>query len=138
MGSLNSVTLLGNLGADPVLRYTPSGKKVTNFSLATTERWTDRESKEKKERTEWHRVVLWGRKAEIAEEFLKKGSPALIEGSNRTRSWTDKDGVKRYTTEVVARRLQLVGKAEVAAGEPLATEDPPADVGDGDPEDIPF
>ncbi len=117
--------------------FGPRGK-VANLSLATSERWTDRESKEKKERTEWHRVVLWGRKAEIAEEFLKKGSPALIEGSNRTRSWTDKDGVKRYTTEVVASRLQLVGKAEAVAGEPPATEDPPADDGDGDPEDIPF
>ena len=138
MGSLNSVTLLGNLGADPVIRYTPSGKKVANLSLATSERWTDRESKEKKERTEWHRVVLWGRKAEIAEEFLKKGSPALIQGSNRTRSWTDKDGVKRYTTEVVAQRLQLVGKAEVAAGKPPATDDPPPADGNEDPEDIPF
>ncbi len=125
MGSLNTVTLLGNLGADPVVRFTPTGKKVANLSLATTERWTDRESGEKKERTEWHRVVLWGRRAEIAEEFLKKGSPALIEGSNRTRSWTDKDGVKRYTTEVVARRLQLVGKPNGGSEKPPATDEPP-------------
>jgi len=108
MASVNKVILIGNLGKDPELRYTPQGKAVVNLSLATTERWTNK-SGEKQERTEWHRVVLWGRQAEVANQYLKKGSPCYIEGRITTRSWEDKDKVKRYTTEIEGLALQLLG-----------------------------
>ena len=126
MGSINRAFLLGNLGADPVVRFTPQGAKVANLSLATSRRWKDRESGEKKQATEWHRVVIWGRQADVAEEYLKKGSPVHIEGELRTRSY-EKDGVKRYVTEVVARRLQLVGKAEQPSEPAPSTEEPPSE-----------
>jgi len=138
MGSVNKVMLLGNLGRDPEIRFTPKGTKVANLSVATSRRWKDKQSDELKEATDWHRVVLWGKQADVAEEYLKKGSLVHIEGRLQTRSWTDNDGNKRYSTEVVARRLQLVGKAEKPAGEPPATEEPPADEEPVDPEDIPF
>jgi len=108
MASINKVILIGNLGKDPELRYTPQGRAVANFSLATTERWTNK-SGEKQERTEWHRIVLWGRQAEVANQYLKKGSPCYIEGRIATRSWEDKDKVKRYTTEIEGLTLQLLG-----------------------------
>jgi single-strand DNA-binding protein len=108
MASVNKVILIGNLGKDPELRYTPQGRPVANFSLATTERWTSK-SGEKQERTEWHKIVLWGRQAEIANQYLKKGSPCYIEGRITTRSWEDKDKVKRYTTEIEGLGLQLLG-----------------------------
>ena len=139
MGSVNRVYLLGNLGADPVVRFTPKGTKVANISLATSRRWKDTNSDEVKEATDWHRVVLWAKRAELAEEYLKKGSPLHVEGELRNRSWTDKDGHKRYTTEVVARRIQFVGKPEKAAGEPPIVEEPPADQEPEVPDDdIPF
>ena len=111
MASVNKVILIGNLGRDPEIRYTPGGSPVANFTMATTERWTDPNG-EKKEKTEWHRIVVWGKQAEIAAEYLRKGRQVYIEGSLQTREWTDRDGNKRYTTEVKAQRLQLLGRAE--------------------------
>ncbi|GBU20548.1 single-stranded DNA-binding protein [Fibrobacteres bacterium R8-0-B4] len=108
MASVNKVILIGNLGRDPELRYTPQGRPVVNFSLATTERWTSK-SGEKQERTEWHKIVLWGRQAEVANQYLKKGSPCYIEGRITTRSWEDKDKGKRYSTEIEGLSLQLLG-----------------------------
>jgi len=108
MASINKVILIGNLGKDPELRYTPQGRAVANFSLATTEHWTSK-SGEKQERTEWHKIVLWDRQAEVANQYLKKGSPCYIEGRITTRSWEDKDKMKRYTTEIVGLSLQLLG-----------------------------
>jgi single-strand DNA-binding protein len=153
MASINKVILIGNLGKDPELRYTPQGRPVANFSLATTERWTSK-SGEKQERTEWHKIVLWGRQAEIANQYLKKGSPCYIEGRITTRSWEDKDKVKRYTTEIEGLSLQLLGsrggggEASVAAPpqpdeyfdsfpETMA-EGAPAGGGSGGDDDLPF
>ena len=136
MGSVNQVMLLGNLGRDPELRYTPTGKPVATLSVATSRRWKD--NGEVKEATDWHRVIVWGKQAEVAQEYLKKGSPVCIEGRLSTRSY-DKDGDKRYVTEVVARRLQLVGKKD-PDGEPPATEAPadePTPAGH-DEDDIPL
>jgi single-strand DNA-binding protein len=139
MGSVNRVYLLGNLGADPVVRTTAKGTKVANISLATSRRWKDADSDKVNEVTDWHRVVLWGKRAELAEDHLKKGSPLHVEGELRNRSWTDKDGSKRYTTEVIAQRIQLLGKPERPAGDPPTLEEPPADQEPDVPEDdIPF
>ncbi len=107
MASVNKVILVGNLGADPETRYMPSGDAVTTIRLATTDRFKDK-SGEKQERTEWHRVVFFGKLAEIAGEYLKKGRPVYVEGSLRTREW-EKDGVKRYSTEIVANEMQMLG-----------------------------
>jgi len=114
-GSINKVMLIGNLGSDPELRFTPSGVQVANFSLATTESWIDK-SGERQERAEWHRIVLWRRLAEIAGQYLKKGSKIYIEGKLQTRSWEDQNGQKRYTTEVVANSMEMLdgGQATVA------------------------
>lgn len=108
MASVNKVILIGNLGADPETRYLPSGDAVANIRIATTETWKDK-SGEKQEHTEWHRVAFFGKQAEIAGEYLKKGSPVYIEGRIRTRKWQDKDGQDRYSTEIVADRMQLLG-----------------------------
>jgi len=99
-GSLNQVQLIGNLGNDPEVRYMPSGGAVANLSIATTEKWKDKTTGETKEQTEWHRVVIFGKLAEIAGEYLRKGSKVFIEGGLRTRKWTDQAGVERYTTEI--------------------------------------
>ena len=104
---VNKVILIGNAGADPELRYTPGGSAVSNFSIATNESWTN-SSGERQERTEWHRIVVWGRLAEICNQYLRKGSKVYIEGKLQTSSWEGQDGVKRYTTEVVARDMQLL------------------------------
>ena len=109
MASLNRVMLIGNLGADPEMRYLPSGDAVANIRIATTESWKDKSSGEKKEETEWHRVSFFGKLAEIAGEYLKKGSPVYVEGRIKTRKWQDKDGQDRYSTEVVADRMQMLG-----------------------------
>jgi len=106
---INKVILVGNLGADPETRYMPSGKAVTNIRIATSESWTDRQSGDKQERTEWHAVVLFDKLGEIAGEYLRKGSQVYIEGSLRTRKWQDKQGQDRYTTEIVARDMQMLG-----------------------------
>ena len=109
-GSINKVLLIGNLGADPELRFTASGTQVANFSLATSETWQEKsgERQERQERTEWHRIVLWRRLAEIAGQSLKKGSKVYIEGKLQTRNWDDQKGQKHYTTEVVANSMELL------------------------------
>ncbi|MEO6023477.1 MAG: single-stranded DNA-binding protein [Burkholderiales bacterium] len=109
MASLNKVMLIGNLGADPEVRYLPSGDAVTNIRIATTESWKDKATSEKKEETEWHRISFFGKLAEIAGEYLKKGSPVYIEGRIKTRKWQDKDGQERYSTDIVADRMQMLG-----------------------------
>lgn len=108
MASVNKVILIGNLGADPETRYLPSGDAVTNIRIATTENWKDK-SGDRQEHTEWHRISFFGRLAEIAGEYLKKGSPVYVEGRIRTRKWQDKEGQDRYSTEIVADRMQLLG-----------------------------
>jgi len=112
MASVNKVILIGNLGRDPEVRYTPSGAAVCNLSLATTRNWKNRDSGERQEETEWHRVVLYDRQAEIAGEYLKKGRPVYIEGRLKTRKWQDKEGRDQYTTEIVAETMQLLGGRE--------------------------
>ena len=109
MASVNRVTLIGNLGADPETRYMPNGDAVANIRLATTESWKDKASGEKKEITEWHRVVFYRKLAEIVGQYLKKGAPVYIEGRIRTRKWTDKEGQERYTTEIEANEMQMLG-----------------------------
>ena len=142
-GSVNKVILIGNLGSDPELKYTPSGAAVTNFNVATNEVWNDKDGN-KQERTEWHRVVLWRKLAEIAGEYLKKGSKVYLEGRLQTRSWEDKDGVKRYTTEVVADNMTMLdakseggGSSGVSSAPPPASEAPPA-ADSGAEDDLPF
>ncbi len=108
MSGINKVILIGNLGRDPETRYMPSGKAATNFSIATSERFKDRETGEPQERTEWHRVATFDRLAEIAAEYLKKGSKVYIEGKLRTRKWTDKEGKERYSTEIIADQMQML------------------------------
>ncbi len=106
---LNKVMLIGNLGADPEVRYMPSGGAVTNISLATTRRWKDRQSGERKDHTEWHRVVFFNRLAEVAGEYLRKGSQVYVEGRIQTRKWQDQSGQDRYSTEIVAEEMQMLG-----------------------------
>ena len=115
MASVNKVILIGNLGRDPETRYTTGGDAVTNLRIATTEAWKDK-SGEKQEKTEWHTVVLFGRLAEIAGEYLKKGRPVYIEGRLQTRKYTDKEGVEKYSTEIVADRMQLLGSRDGGGG----------------------
>lgn len=110
MASLNRTTLIGNLGADPLLRYMPDGAPVATVSVATTEKWKDRVTGEVKEETEWHRIVFFKKLAETVAEYLKSGSQVYVEGKLRTRKWTDKNGIERYTTEVVASAMQMLGK----------------------------
>src|SRR5258708_7376718 len=117
MASVNRVIVLGNLGRDPETRYTPDGASVTTVSIATTSSWKDKNTGEKREETEWHRVVFFGRIAEIASEYLRKGSACYVEGRLKTRKWTDKDGVEKYTTEIVADQIQLLGKKSDDGGQ---------------------
>lgn len=140
MASVNKVILVGNLGRDPEVRYTQSGTAVANFTLATNEVWNDKAGV-KQERTEWHRIVVWGKQAEVAREYLSKGRQVYIEGSLQTRQWDDKEGNKRSTTEIKANRVIFLGRpgageerAGSAAGEGEATPN------DGPPpeDDIPF
>ena len=154
---VNKVILVGNLGKDPETRYMPNGKAVTNFTIATSESWKDKQTGEQREQTEWHNIVLFDKLGEIAAEYLRKGSQVYIEGSLRTRKWQDKEGKDRYTTEIVARDMQMLGGRGGAGGgagmgggspgggaeprQPRSTpsEDrgPPADEGGFD-DDIPF
>lgn len=108
MAGVNKVILVGRLGKDPEVRYTPSGVAVANFSMATSEEWKDKDTGDKKERTEWHRIVAWRRLGEICGEYLHKGSQIYIEGKLQTRDWEDRDGNKRYTTEIVAQNMQML------------------------------
>lgn len=116
MASVNKVILVGNLGRDPETRYSPDGGAITNVSIATTDTWKDKTSGEKQERTEWHRIVFFNRLAEIAGEYLKKGSQVYIEGALRTRKWTDKEGQEKYTTEIVADKMQMLGSRSGMGG----------------------
>lgn len=106
---INKVIIVGNLGQDPETRYMPSGSAVTNFTVATNESWKDKQTGEQKERTEWHRVAMFNRLAEIAAEYLRKGSQVYVEGKLRTRKWQDRDGNDRYTTEIIADEMQMLG-----------------------------
>jgi len=115
MASVNKVILIGNLGRDPETRYTTGGDAVTNLNIATSETWKDKAG-EKQEKTEWHRVVLFGRQAEIAGEYLKKGRSVYIEGRLQTKKYTDKDGVEKYSTEIVGDRMQLLGSKDGGGG----------------------
>ena len=108
----NKVIIIGNLGKDPEVRYLPSGSAICNITVATSRQWKDKNSGERQEETEWHRVVFYDRLAEIAGEYLKKGRPVYVEGRLKTRKWTDKDGVEKYTTEVIADQMQLLGSRE--------------------------
>ena len=147
MAGVNKVILLGNLGRDPELRYTQGGQAVANFTLATSENWNDKNG-ERVERTEWHRVVVWGRVAELCSQYLSKGRSVYLEGRIQTREWEDKEGQKRYTTEVNAQTVQFLGNnrsegSEASRGGNAKPESIPADStgGGGPPEpgdDIPF
>lgn len=139
MSDLNKVMIIGRLGRDPELRYMPNGKAVVNVSLATSERWKDKQTGDKKERTEWHNVVAFERTAEIISEYTRKGSQLFVEGQLRTRKWQDKEGKDRYTTEVLAQNIQLFRGPEtpqkaqqLQRPAPAQTEDPGFD------DDIPF
>ena len=143
MASLNKVMLIGNLGKDPEVRYTTSGQGVASFSIATTEKYKNK-SGDWEEKTEWHNIVLWGKLAEIAKDYLAKGKTVFIEGRLQTRKWQDKDGRDRYTTEIVGDRMQMLspkGDGARAAGgrdgnEPTSAYDDP--VGYNQEDDIPF
>jgi single-strand DNA-binding protein len=134
MASVNKVIVLGNLGKDPDLRHLPNGDAVCNFSLATTESWKDKEGN-KQDKTEWHNVVIFRKLAEIAGEYLKKGRPVYIEGRLQTRKWQDKDGKDRYTTEIVADQMQMLGSRDEA--KEVAKTSAPANFDDME-SDIPF
>jgi single-strand DNA-binding protein len=116
MASINKVTLIGNLGRDPETRYSPNGGAICNVSIATTRGWKDKTSGERKEETEWHRVVFYDRLAEIAGEYLKKGRSVYIEGRLKTRKWQDKEGQERFTTEIIAEEMQMLGGREGGGG----------------------
>jgi single-strand DNA-binding protein len=153
--SVNKVIVLGNLGKNPEVRYTQGGQAVANFSVATSESWADKNTGTKQERTEWHRIVVWGKVAELCGQYLSKGRKVYIEGRLQTRDWTDKEGKKNYTTEVVANQVVFLGSKEDGAGAgagksgPSHPDDnfssqPPPDMGDmpassnGGNDDIPF
>ena len=141
---VNKVILVGNLGKDPETKYMPSGDAVCNFSLATTDSWKDKTSGEKVEKTEWHNIVAFKRTAEIAGEYLRKGSQVYIEGKLKTRKWQDKNGNDRWTTEIEARDMQMLGSrgGNAGMGAPAAQAAPPpaasAQSGDQFEDDIPF
>jgi len=133
---LNRVLLIGNLGSDPEVRYTPSGKAVASFNLATAEKWTDKDG-QKQERTEWHKIIAWGKLGEICGEYLRKGSQVYVEGKLQTRSWEDKEGNKRYTTEINAEKMLMLGSR--AKTENVKAKDSPGEEPIHIPdEDLPF
>ena len=154
MASVNKVIIVGNLGADPEVKYMPSGDAVANIRVATTDKWKDKASGEMKEATEWHRIAFFGRLAEVAGEYLKKGSQVYIEGSLRTRKWQDKDGQDRYSTDIRADVMQMLGRREgggapreegaprggeaKAPGEAKPAQKKPAGKFDDMEDDIPF
>lgn len=129
MASVNKVTLIGNVGETPEIRYLPDGTAVTTISLATSRKWKDKQSGELRERTEWHRVVLWGRTAEIAGEYVGKGKELYIEGENRTRSY-EKDGITRYVTEVYAHEMQMTGNKAGSLPQAPSDDTPGPDAAD--------
>ncbi len=145
MSGVNKVILVGNLGADPTIRYTPNGTAVANFNIATSETFKNKNG-EKETRTEWHRVVAWAKLAEICNEYLKKGKQVYIEGRLQTRSWEDQSGTKKYSTEVVARDMVMLGRAGDAPTDTSPQDFPPqeaaaegsASTSTGEEDDIPF
>lgn len=148
-GSLNKATIIGRLGNDPEIRYATSGAAIANVSIATNERWKDKSSGEMQERTEWHRVIFFGKLAEIVEQYLAKGSQIYVEGRLQTRKWSDKEGQDRYTTEIVANEMQMLGGRDGDSStsnfppkQQTARDKPPAastqDTNDGFDDDIPF
>jgi single-strand DNA-binding protein len=126
MASVNKVILIGNLGRDPELRYTNSGQPVANFTMATTENWTNR-SGEREQRTEWHRIVAWGRLAEICGEHLSKGKQVYVEGRLQTREWEDREGNKRRTTEITAQQILMMGRRGDEPAQTVSDAEPPAE-----------
>jgi single-strand DNA-binding protein len=130
MASVNKVILIGNLGRDPETRYMPDGGAITNISVATTDVWKDKQG-EKQEKTEWHRVAFFGKLAEIAGEYLKKGSQVYVEGRLQTRKWQDKEGVDKYTTEIVADRMQMLGSRSGMGGGDRGGDAPERESGAG-------
>lgn len=138
MAGVNKVILLGNLGKDPEVRYLEGGIAVANFTLATSETYKDRTSGERKSITEWHNVVVWRGLAEIAEKYLKKGSQVYIEGKLRSRQWQDKDGNNRYTTEIVADTMQMVGKRDDNASNESTPSSPDIENNNEVDDDLPF
>jgi single-strand DNA-binding protein len=137
-GSLNRVTLIGHLGGDPELKYTPGGSAIATFSVATNQSWKDKEGNLKEE-VEWHRLVVWNKLAEIVAEYCKKGSQIYADGRLKTRSWTDKDGVKRYTTEVVAQNVIFLGGGKGAGREtPPTPSEESASPTEEERADLPF
>jgi single-strand DNA-binding protein len=138
MVGVNKVILIGNLGRDPELRYTPGGSPVTKFTLATTMRWKDKEGQQQ-ERTDWHNIVAFGRQAEVCNEYLKKGSQVYVEGRIQTRSYDDKNGNKRYITEIIAQLVRMLGrKGEPEAEAPEETAEPLVEETKTEDEDLPF
>ena len=148
MAGVNKAILVGNLGRDPELRTTPNGQSVVNFTLATSETWTDK-SGERVERTEWHRIVVWGKQAEMCNQYLSKGRTVYIEGRIQTREWEDKDGNKRYTTEINANTVNFIGPrpsggsdsgADSSSGDGSrgGSDGPPGDAGPAMDDNIPF
>ena len=142
MAGINKVILVGHLGRDPEVRYTADGRAVANFNIATSDEWTDKDTGEKKQRTEWHRIVAWGRLGEICGEYLSKGRQVYVEGKIQTRSW-EKDGITRYTTEIIASDVQFLGGRD-SAREGMPPEDtsdlvgPDPSIPDKGEDDIPF
>lgn len=145
---INKVIVVGNLGQDPDTRYMPSGSAVTNFTVATNESWKDKQTGEQKDRTEWHKITMFGRLAEISAEYLRKGSQVYIEGKLRTEKWQDKDGNDRYTTKIIADEMQMLGgRGGAGAGAPMRNDSPsqgmpssppPQGSSDDFDDDIPF
>jgi single-strand DNA-binding protein len=140
MASVNKVIIVGNLGRDPELRYMPSGDAVASLAVATTDTWKDKQTGEKKEQTEWHRISFFGKLAEIAGQFLKKGSQVYVEGSLRTRKYTDKDGVEKYATEIRGDVMQMLGSRLEGGSQPAPRQQQQRQAPQGDfaGEDIPF
>jgi len=152
MASVNKVIIVGNLGRDPEVRYTPDGASIANVTIATTDTWKDKATGEKKEATEWHRVVFFGKLAEIVGQYLKKGRQVYVEGALRTRKWTDKEGHERYSTEIVANEMKMLGSREGmgdapprdsaggagAANRPAAAPQPAGGTFNDFEDDIPF
>ena len=140
MSSVNKALIIGNLGQDPEIKYTQSGSPVANLSVATSERWKDKNTGEQKEQTEWHRVVVFGRLAEIAEQYLKKGSKIFIEGKIQTRDWEDAEGNKKYTTEAVAREMTMLDSRASTDSSASSSDNSAKDAAKDDnfEEDIPF
>lgn len=138
MRGINKVIIVGNLGQDPKTAYMPSGSAVTNISIATSESWKDKQTGEQKERTEWHKVAMFGRLAEVAAEYLKKGAQVYIEGKLRTRKWQDRDGADRWTTEIIASEMQMLGVSNIQQPAPYHQPSAPQESSDDFDDDIPF